>query len=198
MAQNPFSTLPVPDSAYVQAGFTLGGPIMRNKLFFFGDYVRTNDDSGRLTQGHVPEPAFRNGDFSAAPTIIYYPATGNADGSGRTHFPNNQIPANRISPIAQRPHQQDSDAEHPRCGAWREQLRDPVRPREAHEPVRHQDHLPVGAARQPIGPLQPPECRVVRPGNFRHLGRPEVRSRIRAPIRRTTRPSTTTGCGRQR
>ena len=41
---------------------------MRNKLFFFGDYVRTNDDSGRLTRGHVPEAAFRNGDFSSAPT----------------------------------------------------------------------------------------------------------------------------------
>ena len=81
-------------------GFTFGGPIKRNKLFFFGDFVRTNDDSGRLTQGHVPEPAFRNGDFSAAPTRIYDPATGNADGNGRTQFANNQIPAGRISSIA--------------------------------------------------------------------------------------------------
>src|SRR6202022_2758421 len=83
-------------------GFTLGGPMMRNRLFFFGDYVRTNDDSGRLTQGHVPEPAFRTGDFSAASTIIYDPAPGNADGTGRTPFPNNQIPGYRLSPIAQR------------------------------------------------------------------------------------------------
>ena len=102
VARNPFSALAPADAKYLQAGFTLGGPILRNKLFFFGDYVRTNDDSGRLTRAHIPEPAFRNGDFSAAPTRIYDPATGNADGTGRTPFPNNQIPANRISPIARR------------------------------------------------------------------------------------------------
>jgi hypothetical protein len=100
VSRNPFTTLPPADAKYLQAGFTLGGPIKRNKLFFFGDYVRTNDDSGRLTQGHVPEAQFRNGDFSAAPTKIYDPRTGNADGTGRTQFPNNQIPADRISPIA--------------------------------------------------------------------------------------------------
>ena len=32
--------LPPADTKYMQAGFTLGGPIMRNKLFFFGDYVQ--------------------------------------------------------------------------------------------------------------------------------------------------------------
>jgi len=100
MARNPFTTLAPTNTTYLQSGFTLGGPILHNRLFFFGDYVRTNDDSGRLTQGHVPEPAFRNGDFSAAPTKIYDPATGNADGSGRLQFANNQIPTDRISPIA--------------------------------------------------------------------------------------------------
>jgi Carboxypeptidase regulatory-like domain len=100
VSRNPFTTLPPADAKYLQAGFTFGGPIKRGKLFFFGDFVRTSDDSGRLTQGHVPEAAFRNGDFSAAPTRIYDPATGNANGSGRTQFANNQIPANRISPIA--------------------------------------------------------------------------------------------------
>ncbi len=100
VSRNPFSSLPPADGKYMQSGFTFGGPIKRNKLFFFGDFVRTSDDSGRLTQGHVPEPAFRNGDFSAAPTRIYDPATGNADGTGRLQFPNNQIPANRISSIA--------------------------------------------------------------------------------------------------
>ena len=63
IARNPFSSLPPADSKYLQAGFTFGGPIKHNKLFFFGDYVRTNDDSGRLTRDNVPEAAFRNGDF---------------------------------------------------------------------------------------------------------------------------------------
>ncbi len=100
VARNPFSQLAPADAKYMQVGFTMGGPIKRNKLFFFGDYVRTNDDSGRLTRGHVPEVAFRNGDFSSAPTRIYDPATGAANGSGRTQFAGNQIPQNRISPIA--------------------------------------------------------------------------------------------------
>jgi hypothetical protein len=103
VARNPFSALPtVPETTYLQSGFTLGGPIVHNKLFFFGDYVRTTDDSGRITRADLPEVSFRAGDFSAAPTIIYDPATGNADGTGRTPFPNNQIPDNRISPIAKR------------------------------------------------------------------------------------------------
>jgi hypothetical protein len=103
VARNPFSALPtVPETTYLQSGFTLGGPVVRNKLFFFGDYVRTHDDSGRITRADLPETAFRSGDFSAAPTIIYDPDTGNSDGTGRTPFPNNRIPADRISPIASR------------------------------------------------------------------------------------------------
>ena len=100
IARNPFSALPPADAKYFQGGFTFGGPITRNKLFFFGDFVRTADDSGRLTRGHIPEPAFRNGDFSAAPTRIYDPLTGDANGNGRTQFANNQIPVDRFSPIA--------------------------------------------------------------------------------------------------
>jgi outer membrane receptor protein involved in Fe transport len=88
-----------PDTEYLQAGFTLGGPIRQNKLFFFGDYQHTLDNAGRTTRATIPPMAFRNGDFSGAPTIIYDPATGNPDGTGRTPFPGNIIPADRISPI---------------------------------------------------------------------------------------------------
>jgi hypothetical protein len=88
---------------YNQEGFTLGGPIVHNKLFFFGDYAHTQDDSGRVNRFVVPTQAFRNGDFSASGTPIYDPLTGDqATGAGRTAFANNQIPASRISPIAQR------------------------------------------------------------------------------------------------
>ncbi len=82
-----------PDTTYLQSGFTLGGPIRRNRLFFFGDYQHTLDDSGRTTRATIPTMAFRNGDLSAAPTKVYDPLTGQP-------FAGNIIPANRISPIA--------------------------------------------------------------------------------------------------
>src|SRR5262249_34133878 len=85
---------------FVNSGFTLGGPIVRNKLFFFGDYQRTIDNFGYVVRATVPTEAMRNGDFSAVSQHIYDPLTGDASGNNRATFANNQIPANRISPIA--------------------------------------------------------------------------------------------------
>jgi len=89
-----------PPGDYLQSGFTLGGPIQHNSLFFFGDYQHIRDNAGRTTRSVIPPTAYRLGDFSASPTKIYDPLTGNPDGTGRTAFPNNVIPADRISPIA--------------------------------------------------------------------------------------------------
>jgi hypothetical protein len=109
VAINPFveRTLPKerqkPDSAYHQGGFTIGGPIVRNRLFFFGDYIRTSDDLGRVNRYTIPTMAMRNGDFSASAVPIFDPLTGDpATGAGRTQFPGNIIPADRISPTARR------------------------------------------------------------------------------------------------
>src|SRR5262249_3062215 len=89
-----------PETSYKQWGAALGGPIVKNRLFFFGDYQGTRDNLGAINRHFIPPMDFRNGDFSRAPTIIYDPATGNPDGTGRQPFPGNIIPANRISPIA--------------------------------------------------------------------------------------------------
>ncbi len=83
-----------------QGGFSLGGPIKKNKLFLFGDYQFTRQIQGASLIATVPNAAFRAGDFSGDPNVIYDPTTGNADGTGRTPFANNRIPANRISPVA--------------------------------------------------------------------------------------------------
>ena len=84
-------------------GGTLGGPIIKNKLFYFGSYERTSQRTGNTARYSVPPADIRTGDFSkyAAFSTIYDPLTGNPDGSGRTPFPNNVIPASRISPIFQ-------------------------------------------------------------------------------------------------
>ncbi len=91
---------PKPPTTYNQFGVTVGGPIKVNRLFFFGSYQRTQDQLGAVQRFVVPDEAFRRGDFSAAPTKVYDPATGNAAGVGRTQFQNNQIPSYRFSPIA--------------------------------------------------------------------------------------------------
>ena len=83
-----------------QWGGTLGGPIVRNKLFFFGSHERTNRESNVSRFFTVPTAEARRGDFSSYGTTIYDPLTGNANGSGRTAFPNNIIPADRISRVA--------------------------------------------------------------------------------------------------
>ena len=87
-----------PKLGYKRPGFTLGGPIRKSRVFFFGDYQHTRDHAGRSQLATIPPMAFRTGDFSAASTRIYDPATGNPDGTGRQQFPDNIIPANRISP----------------------------------------------------------------------------------------------------
>jgi hypothetical protein len=103
-------------SAYVkplailnQGGGTLSGPVIKNKLFYFGSYERTMERTGYSLNESVAPAPFRNGDFSnwegctvcgAALSVVYDPATQvGTDSRTRTPFANNIIPRARISPI---------------------------------------------------------------------------------------------------
>ena len=95
-------TSPNPKSILNNFGGTFGGPIKKNKLFYFVSYdgnMTRQNASGYYT---VPTAAIKAGDESADPTAIYDPSTGTAAGTGRTPFPGNIIPAARISSIAQK------------------------------------------------------------------------------------------------
>src|SRR5216684_1847688 len=100
-ARNVFASL-VPHTVYNQFGGAGGGRIKRDKLFFFGDYQGSRDVNGLANLATIPTMDFRTGNLSAAPTIIYDPATGTPDGKGRVPFTGNLIPGYRISPIAQK------------------------------------------------------------------------------------------------
>jgi outer membrane receptor protein involved in Fe transport len=86
--------------AYNYIGGNLGGPIKKNKIFIFGDYLKVYDHEADTNTGTIPPVPWRTGDFSAQPNVIYDPTTGNADGTGRKPFPGDIIPANRINPIS--------------------------------------------------------------------------------------------------
>ncbi len=81
-------------------GATIGGPIFKDRTFFFGDFLRYNNHQSQFQQTTVPTVAFRAGDLSASPTTVYDPSTGNPDGTGRQPFLNNQISPTRFSPVA--------------------------------------------------------------------------------------------------
>ncbi|MEJ7606440.1 MAG: hypothetical protein WKF37_09260 [Bryobacteraceae bacterium] len=82
-------------------GGTLGGRIIKNKLFYFGNYEGTRQRVGNNGIYDVPSLRVRSGDFSGL-SPIYDPLTGNPDGSGRTQFAGNRIPDARISPITKK------------------------------------------------------------------------------------------------
>jgi carboxypeptidase family protein len=76
-----------------QFGGTVGGPVRKDKLFFFGGYQRTTlrSDSAQNT-AFIPTQAMTGGDFSAIKTVL--PAS-------LGFMPGNQINPNLLSPVAQ-------------------------------------------------------------------------------------------------
>ncbi len=87
--------------AYNYVGGDLGGPIKKNKMFLFGDYLRVMDHEANTNLVTIPPDTWRTGDLSQAAQIVYDPTTGNPlDGTGRTPFPGNKIPASSINTIS--------------------------------------------------------------------------------------------------
>jgi len=98
-ARNPFSATR-PKTIMNNFGFFVGGPVAvpgvytgANKTFFFGAYEGLRLPKQTVVVQSVPSLALRNGDLSAYSGSIKDPNTGLA-------FPGNQIPADRISPLA--------------------------------------------------------------------------------------------------
>jgi outer membrane receptor protein involved in Fe transport len=100
----------IPSTLHNQFGGSIGGPIKKNKLFFFGDYQGLREKTGVSGLFSVPTNKARSSCAAAAGNAalncdlsdynsvgqIYNPGT-DTTGSGRTAFANNQIPGNLLS-----------------------------------------------------------------------------------------------------
>ncbi|HYT75330.1 MAG TPA: carboxypeptidase regulatory-like domain-containing protein, partial [Vicinamibacterales bacterium] len=76
-----------------QFGGTLGGPVFKNKTFFFASYQGHRETQGQTFLSTVPSLAMRGGDFSELSRAIFDPQTGQP-------FSGNVIPADRFDPVA--------------------------------------------------------------------------------------------------
>jgi len=143
-ARDFFNTGDKPDHVRDQYGFSLGGPIIKNKTFFFVDLEKVRQQDPINLEGIVPTDLERAGDFSQSPANqadasnpdtaqagIYDPCAGNqgsATPCTHTQFSDggvlNKIPAGKIDPIGQAilnlyPHANIAGASYPNPN-WRQ------------------------------------------------------------------------------
>jgi hypothetical protein len=95
---------PIPPFKLNQFGGSLGGPVIRNRTFFFANYEAYREVFGDSQLVTVPTPAMKNGDFrGVVPNGIYDPLTTKPNPAGgaaiRERFLDDTIPATRMDPI---------------------------------------------------------------------------------------------------
>ena len=92
-----------PVAIYNNYGGTIGGKIIKNKLFYFGSFDATNQKlsgNGLYTVPTADQRAGNFGAYLASGNVIYDPTTGNGLTTARTPYAGNIIPTNQISPQA--------------------------------------------------------------------------------------------------
>ncbi len=110
-----------PEFYRYQEGGSIGGRILRNKLFFFADYEATQQELLQTAYYTVPTSAERTGDFSAdlPPGLtIYDPLVADQANGTRQPFSGNRIPTGDLNPIALRYAAQFPQPNQPEVGEY--------------------------------------------------------------------------------
>ena len=100
-----YFNLPKPQVDTKTFGGTLGGPVLRNKLFYFGSWERYDTKRPTTYTYSVPTASMRAGDFSevvaAYPTFKLFTPFSDRTGAARERWTDNKIPSQYLSPTAQ-------------------------------------------------------------------------------------------------
>jgi hypothetical protein len=99
------TSLPIPELRKNNFGATLGGPILKDKLFFFGSYEGQRERIGETFFGTVPTVLMRQGIFTEVSNPVFNPFTTQAcpscsSGVSRQAFSSNTIPSGLISSVS--------------------------------------------------------------------------------------------------
>lgn len=90
-----FFSQKTPFRVYNNFGGSVGGPILKNRTFYFGDYEGSRESTELIDTLNVPPSEWRAGNFGSVSKALINPFNGQ-------QFPNNQIPASLISPVSQK------------------------------------------------------------------------------------------------
>ena len=173
-----------------QFGATLGGPILKNRAFFFADYQGLRLDQGRTAVLTVPTALMRQGNFSEIRDVVHDPLTGQP-------FPGNVIPAGRQNPITRQVLNEIYPL--PNAAGPRQQLRGEHRAHPDRERGRRAHRLPGERQRLALRPLLDGETGLRRPVSREHLHgqrRPPRRPTTPSPATTTASSATPTPSGR--
>src|SRR5689334_5587264 len=106
-AKNYFAPAgPAPMDRQNQYGGSIGGPIRKNRVFFFADYEQFRYNLGQIFTSTVPTDAMKGGNFGGV-AAVFDPSSLATDaaapgGFTRTRFPNDVIPVSRMDPVSMR------------------------------------------------------------------------------------------------
>ncbi|MBI3682469.1 MAG: carboxypeptidase regulatory-like domain-containing protein [Acidobacteria bacterium] len=98
-ARNSFAPAPE-DLKRNQFGFALGGPIIKDRMWFYGNYEGLREITAFSARGYTPTRAMFGGDLREAPEPLYDPDSYSQASGARQPFPGNVIPSDRINPVS--------------------------------------------------------------------------------------------------